>query len=127
GFVTEQDASQILATKYIGQTVYNAEDESIGKINDLVMDENGKVTAAIIGVGGFLGVGEKEVGVPIDSIEVRTGEGTEVQLVMQATREELEAAPEFVDLDAQMDAQEATNQPAPMGSPSTAPSTAPAN
>jgi len=110
GFVTQQDESQILATNYIGQTVVNGQDETVGKINDLVMDEQGLVTAAVIGVGGFLGIGEKNVGVPIDSIEVRRGEGTEVQLVMQSTREELESAPEFADLDQKMEAQEAARQ-----------------
>lgn len=110
GFVTQQDESQVLATNYIGQTVVNGQDETVGKINDLVMDEQGLVTAAVIGVGGFLGIGEKNVGVPIDSIEVRRGEGTEVQLVMQSTREELESAPEFADLDEKMEAQEAARQ-----------------
>lgn len=110
GFVTEQDGSEVLASKYIGQTVVNGQDESVGKINDLVMDEKGKVTAAVIGVGGFLGVGEKEVGVPIEAIEVRTDSEGQVQLVMQSTREELESAPAFVDLEEKMEAQEAARQ-----------------
>lgn len=110
GFVTQQEQSEVLATTYIGKDVLNAQDEKVGKINDLVMDQEGRVTAAVIGVGGFLGIGEKNVGVPIDSIEVRPLEGTDVQLVMQSTREELEAAPEFADLDEQDRTQEAARE-----------------
>lgn len=110
GFVTEQDGEEILATEYLDQTVYNSQDESIGKINDLVMDKDGRLTAAIIGVGGFLGIGEKNVGVPIDSIEVRTEEDGSVELVMQSTREELEAAPQFADLEDQVREQQAERQ-----------------
>ncbi|SMF38762.1 Sporulation protein YlmC, PRC-barrel domain family [Tistlia consotensis] len=110
GFVTEQDGNEVLATDYIGQSVRNGQDEKVGDINDLVMDKDGKVTAAVIGVGGFLGVGEKQVGVPIDSIEARTDKDGNVQLVMQSTREELEAAPDFVDLKDKMDAQQAARE-----------------
>jgi sporulation protein YlmC with PRC-barrel domain len=110
GFVTEQDGEEVLATEYIGQTVYNGQDESIGKINDLVMDKDGRLTAAVIGVGGFLGIGEKSVGVPIEAIDVRTEEDGSVELVMQSTREELEAAPEFADLEDQMQEQQAERQ-----------------
>lgn len=110
GFVTEQDESQVLATEYIGQPVVNSQDETVGDISDLVMDNEGRVTAAVIGVGGFLGIGEKLVGVPLEAIDVRTDEDGNVTLVMQSTREELEAAPEFVDLEEKMEAQEAARQ-----------------
>ncbi|HMI15857.1 MAG TPA: PRC-barrel domain-containing protein, partial [Bradyrhizobium sp.] len=46
------------ASKVVGLSVYNDKNESVGSINDLLTDKNGKVTAVVIGVGGFLGVGE---------------------------------------------------------------------
>ena len=66
------------------------------------MDRSGRVTAAVIGVGGFLGIGEKSVGVPIEALEPRQDEDGEIQLVTMLSREELEQAPEFVDLETKM-------------------------
>jgi sporulation protein YlmC with PRC-barrel domain len=69
-YLTEQASDQIAASTYIGQSVYNAGDESIGEINDLIMKKDGGVEAAVIGVGGFLGLGEKDVAVPFDRITI---------------------------------------------------------
>ncbi len=57
------------ASKVVGLKVYNDNDESLGSINDLLMDKGGTVKAAVIGVGGFLGVGEHLVAVPLDKIK----------------------------------------------------------
>jgi hypothetical protein len=56
-------------SKLIGVKVYNNENESIGSISDLLTDKNGKIQAAVIGVGGFLGVGEHLVAVAFDQIK----------------------------------------------------------
>ncbi|WP_204268103.1 PRC-barrel domain-containing protein, partial [Escherichia coli] len=64
-------AGQILASGLIGQKVYNgAKDDSvsIGAVKDLVLDANGTAEAAIIGVGGFIGIGEKDVAVGLDGL-----------------------------------------------------------
>ena len=53
GYLTEQGADQIAASTYIGQSVYNASDESIGEINDVIFTKDGSVEAAVIGVGGL--------------------------------------------------------------------------
>ena len=53
-----------LATNLIGETVYNgtgSDAENIGEVNDVVIDSNGQVESVIVGVGGFLGIGEKNV------------------------------------------------------------------
>jgi sporulation protein YlmC with PRC-barrel domain len=57
------------ASKVAGLSVYNDSNESIGSINDLLMDKSGSVKAAVISVGGFLGVGARLVAVPYDKIK----------------------------------------------------------
>jgi len=57
------------ASKVVGLKVYNDNNENIGSINDLLMDKSGNIKAAVIGVGGFLGMGEHLVAVPFDKIK----------------------------------------------------------
>src|ERR1700737_5280670 len=54
------------ASKIVGLGVYNENNESVGSINDLLTDKNGNIKAVVIGVGGFLGVGEHRVAIPSD-------------------------------------------------------------
>jgi sporulation protein YlmC with PRC-barrel domain len=68
-FVTQLQDQQIMASKMIGTTVVSANNESIGDINDVVVDRQGKAVAVVIGVGGFLGIGEKDVAVPFEALE----------------------------------------------------------
>jgi sporulation protein YlmC with PRC-barrel domain len=94
--VTDIDGSKaILASNFIGSAVYSTANENIGDINDLVFDSEGKVNAAVIGVGGFLGMGEKDVAVPLDKITVTKDENGAMKHVIAATREQLDAAPAF--------------------------------
>jgi hypothetical protein len=60
------------ASKMAGLKVYNDANESIGSINDLLMDKSGNVKIAVIGVGGFLGMGEHLVAVPFDKLKFAT-------------------------------------------------------
>ena len=57
------------ASKLVGLSVYNDNNESLGSINDLLTDKSGNIKAVVIGVGGFLGVGEHLVAVPMDKIK----------------------------------------------------------
>ena len=57
------------ASKIVGLSVYNDNNESLGSINDLLMDKSGNIKAVVLGVGGFLGVGEHLVAVPLDKIK----------------------------------------------------------
>ena len=84
-----------LISVFMGSSVYSSEDpesDSIGEINDLVVNEEGEITHAIVGVGGFLGIGEKDVAVPFDELKIVEKDG-DVRLIYAATREQLEAAP----------------------------------
>jgi sporulation protein YlmC with PRC-barrel domain len=60
------------ASKMVGLSVYNDNNESVGSINDFLTDKNGKITAVIIGVGGFLGVGEHLVAIPFEKVKFST-------------------------------------------------------
>jgi len=57
------------ASKVVGLSVYNDKNESVGSINDLLTDKNGKIVAVVIGVGGFLGVGEHLVAIPFEKVK----------------------------------------------------------
>lgn len=94
GFVSSQAADQWLASQLIGMDVYGAADENLGDVNDVLFDRRGNVLAAVIGVGGFLGMGEKQVAVPIAMIEVLRHNDAD-KLVLRQTKDQLKAAPEF--------------------------------
>ena len=88
---------QILASRVMGETVYNGagkDAEAIGDVNDVVMSPEGDAEAIVIGVGGFLGVGEKEVAVSFDRVSWAERDGDRY-LTIDATKDDLEAAPGF--------------------------------
>lgn len=98
GYLTEQGATQLAASDYIGKSIYNSEDKSIGDVNDLILEENGGVVAAVVGVGGFLGIGEKNVALPIDKLTVTRGDNNDLRLTTTETAESLQGAPKFMTL-----------------------------
>ena len=57
------------ASKLVGLNVYNEQNEKLGDINEILLDQSGKVTGVIIGVGGFLGMGEREIMVTMDKLK----------------------------------------------------------
>ncbi|MEF2550825.1 PRC-barrel domain-containing protein [Aurantimonas sp. A2-1-M11] len=90
---------QYLSQNLVGAVVYSGpgEDaESVGDIADLVISSDGQVEAGIVGVGGFLGIGEKDVAVPFDRLQM-TRQDDEIRVVASASREELEQATSFED------------------------------
>lgn len=95
-FKSAMGQDEMLASKVRGMEVRNAAGEDLGDINDLVLDRSGKPIVAILGVGGFLGLGEKNVGVPFESLAFAdANDGTKVAR-LDATKEALQAAPNFV-------------------------------
>lgn len=119
-YLTEQGATQISANDYIGSAVYTAADESIGSVTNLILEENGGIVAAVVGVGGFLGLGAKDVAVPMSKLTVirDTANGT-IRLTTTETAETLKAAPEFVTMKDKADG--TTPAPAADGTTTTAP------
>lgn len=107
-YLTEQSVTQISANEFIGTSVY-AGDDSIGSISDLIIEDNGNVVAAVIGVGGFLGIGQKNVAIPMSKITATQDEnGDNLRLTTVETTETLNAAPEYTTLAEQPNADAAT-------------------
>jgi len=79
---------------YYNQSVYDAKENKIGDINDLLLDKEGKISAVILGVGGFLGAGEKNVAVPFNALKLTEKNGKRY-LVMDTTKEALNSAPGY--------------------------------
>lgn len=82
-----------LASRMIGATIRNANNESIGDINDLVLDQNGRVKAVIAGVGGFLGIGEQRVMLGYDQMQFSKDANGRLVVQSQFTREQLKGLP----------------------------------
>jgi hypothetical protein len=91
----EVPANAVLASQFMGQAVYTAANENIGEINDLIMNSELDNVVAIVGVGGFLGIGEKDVAIPISDINVAKDENDALRLTISASKEQLEALPVF--------------------------------
>jgi sporulation protein YlmC with PRC-barrel domain len=85
----------VTVTHWYKQSVYDPSDNKIGEIMDVLIDRGGKATALIIGVGGFLGAGEKDVAVPFDAVQVTTKGNNKYYLVMNATKDALKSAKGF--------------------------------
>jgi sporulation protein YlmC with PRC-barrel domain len=85
--------NEVYASKIIGASVKNAQGESLGKIDELVIDpHDAKIKAAVVSVGGVLGIGAKSVAIPWDKVTM--GSGTDRDTVVVAMgKEELEQAP----------------------------------
>jgi hypothetical protein len=118
-FLTEQAADDHLASAMIGASVKNGSDEDLGAINDIVLSDEGKIDAVVIGVGGFLGIGEKNVAVSFDAIDKSTDADGNVVLKLETTKDQLEAAPAFVTVAEARQAKE-SNTPAAPAAPSPA-------
>lgn len=92
------NANGWLASEIIGEEIYNssADDaETIGEVNDFVLDVDGSIGAVVVGVGGFLGIGQKNVAVNWADLDLVVGADGNQRLVASLTREQLEAAAEF--------------------------------
>jgi septal ring-binding cell division protein DamX len=68
-FITEQQGTQWRASRLIGLDVYGANNEKIGDVNEVLVDRQGNADAVVVGVGGFLGIGEKNVALPFSAFE----------------------------------------------------------
>src|SRR5204863_3533889 len=96
GQILVQDANTVLAKELIGQTVYALDKAKIGSISDLILSKDAKtVEGFVIGVGGFLGLGEKSVALKMDRLQIGHSADGGLQLVMDVKKEELANAPSF--------------------------------
>lgn len=100
GYLAALGNDQKLSGDVIGSNVYSGpgdDAQTIGTVNDLVLTKAGEIPAAIVGVGGFLGIGEKNIGVPYRKLTVQSDDNAEPRLIMAATKDQLTAAPAFDD------------------------------
>lgn len=93
-FVQVQRPSEWLTSKTVGSSVYNSANEKIGTISDIVV-EGSSVQAIVVGVGGFLGMGEKHVAVDPKSIKMSPDERGNPKVLLDATKEQLTSAPAY--------------------------------
>jgi PRC-barrel domain len=108
-FIEVQDEAQFLADEeVIGKHVVNVMDEQVGSIADLVMDQEQKLVGVVLSVGGFLGIGDKWVAIPVDQIDFPTDEQP-ARLLVAVTEEQLKNAPDFMTREA-VEAEEAAAQ-----------------
>jgi hypothetical protein len=85
-------ANSASITHWYKQSVYDPSDAKIGEIVDVLIDREGKATALMIGVGGFLGIGQKDVAVPFNAVRVTTKDNNKWYLVMNSTKDALKEA-----------------------------------
>lgn len=94
-FVATQDPGQTNIGDWVGAVVMNDSAEVVGNVNYLLADASGQIKTVAIGVGGFLGLGEKNVAVPFRALSLTANANGERQFRISVTRAELEAAPKF--------------------------------
>lgn len=88
------------SSEAIGQSVYNKANERIGEIDELLIDKSGKILAAVVGVGGFLGMGEHKVAVSFSSFEMAREANGKPRLVVNIDKAALKDAPVYKPVDA---------------------------
>lgn len=100
-YLESAPAGGIQASNLVGAEIKSNDDEDVGSVTDLIIDQDGKVAALVVGVGGFLGMAEKDVAIGWDEVTVSSDseESDELELRINMTRDDLEAAPSFEDLD----------------------------
>jgi sporulation protein YlmC with PRC-barrel domain len=72
-FLTRMESGQWRGSKLVGLNVFGADNQKIGDINEVIIDRQGQAKAIVIGVGGFLGLGEKNVAIPFDRVQWDVG------------------------------------------------------
>ena len=91
--LTSMPANAATITHWYKQPVYDPSDNRIGEIEDVLVDRDAKIVALLIGVGGFLGIGEKHVAVPYNAVRATTKDNNKWYMVMNSTKDALKNAP----------------------------------
>jgi len=90
--IAMEGATDMRAEKLIGTSVYNAEGQEVGSVQDIVFDQEGKIVGVVLKVGGLLGIGGKSVGIKWNEVQVSP---TEEIMTISYNRDQLEVAPDF--------------------------------
>lgn len=90
------DMKDLTSKTLTGAHVYGSKDEDIGEVDKLVLNADGTVKQLVLGIGGFLGMGEHRIAVPLDQANImRNEKGDDVRVYVDATKEKLKAQPEY--------------------------------
>lgn len=110
--IPAQSANQLMAEKLIGMTVYSNSGEQVGKVSDILVDKDGKVSGVVLSVGGFLGMGGKTVALTWQEVQLQPDEQA---AKVSYTQDQLKVAPDFKTQDELADeaAQKIQEQPMP--------------
>jgi sporulation protein YlmC with PRC-barrel domain len=92
--MTALPANGTTVTNYYKQDVYDPSGNKVGAVSDLIVEKDGRITAAMVGVGGFLGIDEKNVAIPFDAFKL-TQKNNKWQLTVNTTKDALKSAPGF--------------------------------
>ena len=91
-FFKGQTANQYLAReRLIGAKVVNAEGQALGTVDDLILSQGGKIEGMLMGVGGVLGVGAKQIGVRSSALKIAPSDGKATITLANGTKEMLDA------------------------------------
>jgi hypothetical protein len=85
------------ASNILNASLKNAAGESIGDVNDLLLDSTGKISHVIVGVGGFLGIGERNVALKFEQVQLTRDSNNRLTATANVTKESLKSAPEWKD------------------------------
>lgn len=90
------EVTEISSDLLVGQSVYDVSDDSVGTVDDLIMDDAGAVTNVIIDFGGFLGMGSSQVSLGYDELTILTNaENDDVRVYVDATKEQIQSLPQY--------------------------------
>jgi sporulation protein YlmC with PRC-barrel domain len=92
--ITSQGADQMLMSRFKGTDVVGSDNQKIGDVSDVLFSKDGKVEAYIIGVGGFLGIGQKDIALAPASFEV-VRDNNEMKLKLAMSKDQLKQHAEF--------------------------------
>jgi sporulation protein YlmC with PRC-barrel domain len=129
-FINSQRQDQYLASKFKGTDVIGADQQKIGDVSDILFDKDGKIEAYVVGVGGFLGIGAKDVALAPSAFQLVAGDKSKNEsdkLKLSMTKDELKQAANFEPYKAPSSTtgSATTTRPSPMGAPATRPAPAP--
>jgi sporulation protein YlmC with PRC-barrel domain len=108
-FISAQGADKFVFSKFKGTNVLGPDNAKVGDVNDMLFDKSGKIVGLIVGVGGFLGIGEKDVAIDMSAFEVvpadtgttattaasTNNDPTNVKLKVSWSKDQLKNAPDF--------------------------------
>ncbi len=94
GYLESPPAKGMAASDLIGTDLKTSDDETVGQIGDLIIDQDGRVVAVLVNAGGFLAMGEKQVAIHWNAIKM-SGNPEDRDLRLDMTRDDLQSAPDY--------------------------------